>query len=51
MPCVLPGHAENVRKCIDANLSFCACFPSENNSLFSVRAMHRDAGSRVRTLI
>ena len=27
MPCILPGHTENARKCIDANLGFCACFP------------------------
>ena len=40
MPCILPGHAENVRKCIDANFD-----------LFLMRAMHHDAGSRVGTRI
>ena len=27
MPCIPLGHAENFRKCIDAKLGFCACFP------------------------
>ena len=26
MPCILPDHAENVRKCIDANLGLAAVF-------------------------
>ena len=32
MPCILPGHAENVRNCIDANLGFVCVFPSENST-------------------
>ena len=27
MPRIPLGHAENFRKCIDAKLGFCACFP------------------------
>ena len=47
MPCILPGHAENIRKYIDANLGFSTCFSQR----VLVRAMHHDAGSRVRTQI
>ena len=30
MPCILPGHAENVRKCIEANVSSCVRWPIED---------------------
>ena len=33
MPCILSGHAENVRKCIDTNLGFVHVFPGENSLL------------------
>ena len=33
MPCTLLGHAENVRKCTDANLDFCACFPQRGKGI------------------
>ena len=29
MPCI-PEPGREVRKCIDANVGFCACFPKEN---------------------
>ena len=46
MPRILPGHAENVRNCNDANLGFCTCFPSKNN----MKCMHKISTQVVRVL-
>ena len=36
MPRIPLGHAENFRKCIDAKLGFCACFPYTSMAILNI---------------
>ena len=40
MPRIPLGHAENFRKCIDAKLGFCACFPYTSMAILNIYGVH-----------
>ena len=41
MPRIPLGHAENFRKCIDAKLGFCACFPYTSMAILNRENTHK----------
>ena len=41
MPRIPLGHAENFRKCIDAKLGFCACFPYTSMAILKRENTHK----------
>ena len=47
MPCI-PEPGRELRKCIDVNLGFCACFPSENTLALVTEVFSRVRLTRLR---